>query len=154
MNDVAPKDAVTSPKRGAGARLLGVLAVVAGLYWIVARPAGPPAGWGADFTAAISQARADGKRLLVAFHQPGCPPCAAMDRQVLGAKEVAEAMSPFVPVRLDVQRDSELANQLGVFGTPTYAVIEPDGKTMVTRTEGFQPVDAFVRFLDRAARIP
>jgi thioredoxin-related protein len=153
MSDTEQTAADVVPRRGTSGRLIGLFVLIAGLYWIVGRPVQPPAGWGADVAVAMNKARAEGRRLLIAFHQPGCPPCAAMDRDVLGDSDVQKAIAPFVPVRVDVQKDSELANQLGVFGTPTYAVVDPDG-TMVTRTEGFQPVEAFVRFLERAARIP
>lgn len=144
----------TDGSRGASSgRWIAVLILLAGTFFLVSRDAKPPAGWGSDYAVALAQAHTDGRRLLVAFHMQGCPPCRAMDRDVLGESAVQLAMAPFIPVRLDVQDVPELANRLGVFATPTYAVLEPD-ETMVMRTDGFQPVEVFVRFLNRAARLP
>jgi len=141
-----------SRPRSSSARLVTLVVILIALYTVFSRSAGSPRGWGSDFAAASTEARGTGRRLVVAFHMQGCPPCAAMDRSVLGSRTVQNALKHFVPVRVDLMNERELSNRLGVFATPTYAVLESDG-TMVTYTEGFQPVEKFVQFLERAGQI-
>lgn len=121
---------------------------LAALYFATMRPAHPPLGWGTDYTAAMEQARTDGRHVLVAFHMRGCAPCVAMEREVLVAPAVRAALADFIPVRLDVEQVPELANRMEVMGTPTYAVLDASGQVL-SRCVGFQPAATFVRFLGR-----
>lgn len=141
--------------RGSSSRL-SILALMGGLllvYLVIGRPTALPAGWSTDYAAAVSKAATTNRNLLVAFTMKGCPPCTAMDREVLGTRQVRAALSDLVPVHLDVDRDRELANRYEVYGTPTYAVITPGGRVLA-KCEGYQPVEQFLRFLSRASQPP
>lgn len=123
--------------------IVGVLA----FYWYGTRPVGEPPGWGHDYAAAISQAQSSGKKLLLAFHSPNCPPCLAMDRTVLRSETVINAMSPFVLVRLDTSAEgAEVAGRYGVMATPTFIIIQPDGRPLV-QADGFLSEEQFIHFL-------
>ena len=147
-------DAGINPTAAATAQATGrfrywlPLLLVALLFWLT-RPAAPPAGWGDDYVAAVTEASSSDKHVLVAFYMRGCPPCHAMDRAVLPSKAVRAALVDYVPIRLDVDVERELANRFDVLATPTFAVIDGQGR-LVARTEGYQPTDEFVRFLHRA----
>lgn len=116
------------------------------LYFLLSRPAPAPAGWGDDYEAALKDAGATSRHVIIAFYSEGCPPCAAMDRTVLGTPEVGEALSGFVPVRLDVNRHREPASRFRVLATPTFVVIDEAGRELARR-EGYQSIDEFVAFL-------
>ena len=128
------------------------VAGLATLYFITIRPGSIPEGWGTDYQAARAEAartagsKSDGRKVLIAFYMAGCPPCAAMDRLVLSTAAVRSALEAFVPVRVDVDQDRELANHFEVFGTPTFAVVDADGR-ILAKCEGYQPVAAFIKFL-------
>ncbi len=123
-----------------------LIASAFGLYFLVSRPAAAPAGWGDDYTAALRNASATRRHVIIAFYSEGCPPCAAMDRTVLGTPEVREALRGYVPIRLDVNRDREAAQRYQVVATPTFVVINEAGRVLVRR-EGYQSVEEFVAFL-------
>lgn len=126
--------------------ILGVLA----FYWYGTRPVGEPPGWGHDYAAAMSQAQSTGKKVLMAFHSPSCPPCLAMDRTVLRSEAVINAMSPFILVRLDTSAGgSEQAEQYGVMATPSFIIVQPDGRPIV-QADGFLSEEQFINFLGQA----
>ena len=135
-----------------------LVAAVLGLYYVTMRPSEPLEGWQLDYASALTQAAGTDRKLVVAFHMEGCPPCRAMEQQVLASPSVREALEAFIPVRVDASRQRELANLFGIEGTPTYAIVDSSGRVLA-RCEGFQPVEAFVEFLKggshrRAAAVP
>jgi thioredoxin-related protein len=125
-----------------------LIASAFGLYFLLSRPAAAPAGWGDDYAAALRNASATRRHVIIAFYSEGCPPCAAMDRTVLGTPEVREALPGYVPIRLDVKRDHEVAQRYQVVATPTFVVINEAGSVLVQR-EGYQSVEEFISFLHR-----
>ena len=129
---------------------IALLAGVFGLYLLSIRPAVPPEGWATDFDQAVIEAKETGKNLLVAFNLHGCPPCAMMDRQVLPEPRVRAAIASFVPVRVDLDRQPQIARRFNVYAGPTYAVMTADG-TVLSQCMGFQPVEQFLAFLDQAS---
>ena len=118
-------------------------------YFVWSRSAPPLEGWGEDFTAATAQASTDHRNVLVAFYMHGCPPCDLMDRRVLPSGKVRTALASFVPVRLDINSNLDLAERFGVYATPTYAVVDAAGHVLGQRM-GYMDPDEFVEFLDSA----
>ena len=118
------------------------------LYLFSNRPAPLLEGWKSDFGEALSEAAASNRHVLIAFSMPGCPPCVAMERTVLGTRAVRAALSDFVPARVDITGQPELANRFGVFATPTYAIVDFTGR-LLAKSEGQQSIDEFLRFLSR-----
>jgi thioredoxin-related protein len=150
MNESLPR--LNAPK---GRRLrdwtpvLFAAALVA-LYYVITHTGSSLENWSTDYTAAITRAASTDRMVLVAFYSEGCPSCAAMKRGVLNSPAVREALAGFIPVKVNVACERKLANSLGVVGTPTYAVLDGRGK-LLAWCDGYQPVDQFVRFLERAS---
>lgn len=120
------------------------------LYFFLSRPMPAPAGWGDDFEAALKEAAATSRRVIIAFYSEGCPPCAAMDRSVLGTPEVRKALLGYLPVRLDVNRQLEPALRYQVLATPTFVVTDGAGRPLAKR-EGYQSIEEFVALLKENA---
>ncbi len=142
----------TEPRPGRLVRWGPTLMVAAMLafYLYVGRAAPAPPGWGDDFTAAVEEAAATDRRIVVEFYSEGCPPCVSMSRSVLGADAVQRALSGYVSVRLDAWRHEELSRRVGVFGTPTYVILDTSG-LVYAREEGYRSVEEFVGFLQRGS---
>ena len=103
--------------------------------------------------AAVHEAETTNRKVLVAFHMPGCPPCKVMDRTVLNQDAIKRGLGDYVPVRVDAARHPDLAGRYGAYATPTYAVIDSRGR-LLARVEGQQTVEQFLTFLERAANSP
>jgi thioredoxin:protein disulfide reductase len=85
----------------------------------------------APLIAALQQAKAQGKPLLVDFAASWCKNCLAMDSTVFPAPEVKQQLSQFIVVRYDAEKPNEspakeVLNQFGVMGLPTYVVLLPE----------------------------
>jgi thioredoxin-related protein len=111
----------------------------------------PPAGWSDDPQTALSEASETGRRVVMGFYLPGCPPCAAMEHEVLPAKLVREAVSGFVPVLVNAITNPELAERYQVESTPTYIITDAQGN-LLGRRVGYQSVDEFVAFVQGVSR--
>lgn len=106
----------------------------------------PPAGWSDDPQTALNEASETGRRVVMGFYLPGCPPCAAMEHEVLPTKPVREAVSGFVPVLVNAITNPELAERYQVESTPTYIITDAQGNLLARRV-GYQSVDEFVAFV-------
>ena len=153
MNDSVEQIGAPPPKRRSQWGTVVLILAVVGLYILATRPAPPPEGWSTDFQAAISEAESTDRKVLAAFHMPGCPPCTVMNRTVLNREAVRHALGGYVPVQVDTSAHPELAARWGAYATPTYAVIDPDGR-LVAKCEGLQTVEQLVKFLKRAGDSP
>lgn len=127
-----------------------LVAATLAFYFFVTRPTPAPAGWGDDYLAALKDASATQRHVVIAFYSEGCPPCVAMDRTVLGTAEVSEALTGYLPVRLDVNRHSEPAGRYRIFATPTFVITDEAGRSLAQR-QGYQSVAEFVAFLKENA---
>ena len=139
-----------STRRGNwGPILLG--AGVVAIYFLATRSPGLPLGWEVNYATAQKQAQTDQKKMLVAFSMDGCPPCRMMERSVLPTEPVKQALAGFVPVYVDAVKNSELAEKMGIVGTPTFVVAASDGTPLLS-VSGYVPVDSFVEFLQKGAK--
>jgi thiol:disulfide interchange protein len=85
----------------------------------------------ASLVAALQQAKAQGKPVLIDFAASWCKNCLAMDSTVFPASEVKQELNQFVVVRYDAEKPNEspakeVLNQFGVIGLPTYVVLLPE----------------------------
>ena len=114
-----------------------------------------------NYDKALSQAKAEGKFVLVEFHgSDWCPPCIKLNKEVLtkdAFKKLAE--STLVLVDADFPRKTEipaevkahneaLAKAFGVQYFPTVLIIDGDGKVL-DKVVGFPEggLDGFLKFI-------
>lgn len=109
----------------------------------------------------ILEAREAGKRLMLVFHQPGCPYCNAFVERNLAQKDIENTVrSNFDVIEINMWGDREVitvdgseytektfASQLQVQFTPTVLMYEPDG-SLALRLNGYYPPKKFRSALD------
>ena len=109
----------------------------------------------------ILEAQAAGKRLMLVFHQPGCPYCNALVEQNLSQKDIEETVkNNFDVIEINMWGDLEVVNVDGVeftektFAeylkvqfTPTVLMYHPNG-SIAMRINGYFPPDKFRASLD------
>jgi len=131
--------------------LLALCGVAVLMLWRVAFPFKSSVDWRTDLPAALVQAGADDKRVLINFTARGCAYCTQMEVEVFPTEPVQTALAGFVPVKIDVYEDEMTAARYNIQSMPTYVVTDATG-AVVAMTAGWQPPDEFSAFLKRASR--
>lgn len=117
-----------------------------------------------DFNEDIKEAAANGKRLVVLFHQDGCPYCNVLVERNLAQKDIEQAIRKnFDVVAVNLWGDREVASiegkkytektfaaALKVQFTPTILFFNEEGK-MILRLNGYIPPDRFKVAIDYIA---
>ena len=171
-----PGAKVTAP-RAVTASVFAFFAVFC--FWgLAGRPIGalgtflPPAGYGGastsapkdtlpfltDYTAALAQAKAEGKPLFVDFTGVTCTNCRWNEINVFPRAEVKSQLANYVRVQLYTDRPGDAANQqlqltkFGDVALPLYAVVDPQTGAVVDKYAGTITNAAdFTRFLKQGS---
>ncbi|WP_169976918.1 protein-disulfide reductase DsbD family protein [Tautonia rosea] len=123
--------------------------------------------WGMSYEAALEQAKATGKPVLIDFTGVNCANCRLMEKSVIPRPEVVQRLEQFIPVQLYTDRvpvdgltpdekfdlaeqnlmlEVELTNQQV---SPLYVILTPDEQLVVTPRGGYIEPAEFVSYLDR-----
>lgn len=133
-----------------GRLLLVLLAAVALAYILTSRSVGPAApsavAWLTDHDHALNLASEQNQPVLVVFKADWCRPCKIMDNQVFAKQAAANALSGWVPVKVDVDEHGKLASQYNVSGIPAMVAVSPDGAE-IGRATGALSMQQFAEFL-------
>jgi thiol-disulfide isomerase/thioredoxin len=107
-----------------------VAALVLLVSMLAATPAHAAVEWNASLPAATATAQKGNKPILIEFWATWCPSCKLMDEQVYADARVSRAMTRFVPVRIDVDRNANIASRYDVAGTPTHVLTDSFGNEL------------------------
>jgi thioredoxin-like negative regulator of GroEL len=102
--------------------------------------------WQSDLRAARDLSAKTKKPVLAYFTAEWCGPCQEMRRSVFSDHAVADAASKFIPVRIDVDRQSQLAQQFQIEAMPTFVLISPSGQ-IIRSQMGAMDSRQFIRWL-------
>lgn len=105
--------------------------------------------WKTDYTAALQQARSSEKLVVIDFFATWCGPCKMMDRNTFTDSQVQSSLAEFVPLKIDVDRQPEVASRYGIEALPTTVVVDSTGK-QVTKAVGYLDPKSFLAVLNAA----
>jgi len=101
--------------------------------------------WLTDEAAALTDARAAGRPVLVDFSADWCTPCKELDVKVFSKREVAEVMTRFTLLRVDMSRANdepalgEISRRYDAETLPAVRVVSPEGKILAKVVDGELP---------------
>lgn len=113
--------------------------------------------WLSNYDAALAQAKAEGKPLLVDFTGYTCTNCVLNEKNVFPHPDVQAQFANFVRVQLytdrnDAENKANQKLQLTKFGDialPLYGIVDAQTGNVVDKTAGVQSVGGFREFLGR-----
>jgi len=127
--------------------LQGVLAL-----GILTQPAAAQTVWHTSLAEARQEAEKLNRPLLCHFGAVWCAPCQKMERTVFNQPAVIDQLkASAVCLKIDVDKNPELAKRFGVQQFPTDVFLEPNGQRLLEST-GYQSPEEYRALIDRAAR--
>ena len=108
---------------------------------------GPNLSWLDSLDEALAQAARDERLVLADVRSDGCGWCDKLEAETFTDARVAAKLATFTLVKIDFNRQRDLALQWGVRGTPTTVVLDAEG-TVIKTLEGFRPPDDYLAFLN------
>jgi thiol:disulfide interchange protein DsbD len=124
--------------------------------------AAPPSGlpWQSDYQAALAEAKAESKPLLINFTGYTCTNCRYNENQVFPDKKVQQELAKYVLLELytdggpDASKNEQLELQkTGDAALPLYAVMDTGSEEVVSKTAGVQTINGFATFLKQSATV-
>jgi thioredoxin:protein disulfide reductase len=136
---------------------LGVAAATVGLFGLtnyVLTPKGAlELRWLADEPAAVADARAAGRPMLVDFRANWCLPCKEFEVKVFSRPEIGDALSRYTLLRVDLTHEDDepalaaLKKKYGADTLPAIRLVAPDG-SLLAKTDEFMEPEAFLKLLN------
>jgi len=134
-------------------RLLGV-ALVAWAVMIALptqKAEGGHIAWQPYSEAALQQAVAEGKPVVIDFYADWCLPCKELEANTFSDPRVAQAFEGIVALKADLTRDDspavqDLKKRFGIVGVPTIVFLDGSGREQrALRLVQFEPPEAFLK---------
>jgi thioredoxin-like negative regulator of GroEL len=100
--------------------------------------------WETNFDRASDAARKANRPLLLEFWSATCEPCKVLDQNVFPDERIGTAIQKLHPVRVDVDKQPEVARKYSVNGTPTLMVTDSYG-TELFRYTGLLDADRMLQ---------
>jgi thioredoxin-like negative regulator of GroEL len=105
--------------------------------------------WRADYNTARKEASEKGRPLVLDFGYEGCQYCRKLDATTFRDPEVIKRINGnFIALRIDIQKDPNLAEKLGLQMYPTVVFASPEGH-ILGKVEGYQEPAPFQENLDK-----
>jgi thioredoxin:protein disulfide reductase len=142
------------------AKGLGVALVVGGIVYASgaasarSRAQGDRLAWlfHQDEVAAIAQARAQGKPVIIDFWAEWCTACKELDKTAWSDPRVQDVVGRFVTLKMDGTHDTDafqkVFDKYGVVGMPTVVFIDSSGREVPQRIIGAIEADEMLKYLE------
>jgi len=105
---------------------MGLMLLVAGC---APQPA-PTIPWWDSFPLAFEAAAEAGKPMLVYFNADWCTICRRLEGESFTAPAVAQALEPFIAVKVDIDRQPWIAEKYQIDAVPAYLKLDSAGKRL------------------------
>jgi thioredoxin-like negative regulator of GroEL len=108
------------------------------------------ANWITSFDDAKKMSLATNKFMIVDFWATWCGPCKKMDFDSWSNAEVNEVLEGYIQVKIDIDRETELAKSYGIQNIPNMFIMDGNGK-VVYSFNGYHDADQLKRELEKFA---
>ncbi|MCC6155022.1 MAG: thioredoxin family protein [Candidatus Hydrogenedentes bacterium] len=102
--------------------------------------------WSTDYAASIEKAKAEAKPVLIDFTAEWCGWCKRLDEEVYADASTVNALKNFVCVKVDVDKQPNVALAYNVQSMPRTVAINVHGEVVGDQT-GYMPLGTFLEFI-------
>jgi thiol-disulfide isomerase/thioredoxin len=107
-------------------------------------------GWNNNYEQALKLSKALNKPILVDFMASWCGPCKMMDRDVWSKEDIAVLKNNYIPLKIDIDLYSDVANKYRVKSIPNIMILDSYGNTLFTSL-GYKRKQEVAKFLSEYA---
>jgi thiol:disulfide interchange protein len=100
---------------------------------------------------ALAQAQRERKPVVLDFYAEWCAPCMRMDKNTFKDERVKALLDRCVFVRVDTDKQPDIAKRMGVEGLPDIRFALPDGR-VIKQLRNFQDAESFNSELEELLR--
>ena len=98
-----------------------------------------------DFRQAQAQSQQTGKAMVIYFYSDNCPSCSEMEKTTWQDARIIDALNTrYTPVKVNVNKQRQIASLYKVYYLPTTWFIKPDGQPFGNRP-GYIPADLMLK---------
>ena len=97
--------------------------------------------WTTNYQDATAQATTNHKLMVLDFYADWCGPCRRMASETWPNQFVSQAMTDYVPVRINIDDQNELAQRFGITGIPTVVAVDSGGRVVNKHVGGMSADD-------------
>ncbi|MCP3954107.1 MAG: thioredoxin fold domain-containing protein [Desulfobacterales bacterium] len=98
-----------------------------------------------DFKLGRAQSKQSGKAMVIYFYSQACPSCTKMERTTWKDHRIINALNTrYTPVKVDVNKEKQIAALYKVYYLPTTWFIKPEGTPFGNRS-GYIPPDLLLK---------
>jgi len=110
----------------------------------------PPAiAWRSSFATALQEARRLNKPIMVDLWATWCSPCRAMDERTYPQTAVVRESRKWVPVKVDIDKQPEIAARYGLKMPPMVVFLRADG-TVISKLTDYADAARLVKQMQAA----
>ncbi len=106
------------------------------------------AQWMYSFKDAQKLAVATNKLILIDFTASWCGPCRMMDANTWSTPKVQTLMKKFVSVKIDIDKDREIANRYSIRSIPDIFIVDANGE-IIYRSKGYKDKNRMSLILEK-----
>jgi len=104
--------------------------------------------WRHDLESALKAAKSQQKPVLIDFYTEWCGWCKKLDSDTYSDSRVNSASEKFVCVKIDAEKEPEIANKYGVTGFPTIIFLDSNA-SVISTIPGYLPPDEFLANMNK-----
>ncbi len=98
-----------------------------------------------EFKQGVAQSKETGKAMIIYFYSQTCPSCTEMEKTTWKDNRIVEALNTrYTPVKVDVNKEKQVAALYKVYYLPTTWFIKPEGTPFGNRS-GYIPPDLLLK---------
>ena len=106
--------------------------------------------WLTSFDKALETAKSDHKPVMIDFYADWCTACKYLDKNIYTAPDVIKKSKKFINLKIDTDKETEIASRYKVYALPTLIFLDGNGKVL-WRLEGAPAsTDYFIQTMQKA----
>ena len=104
--------------------------------------------WLTSYDKALNSAKENNQPVLIDFYADWCTACKVLDKEIYTAPDVIKKSKEFINLKINTDKDTDIAARYKVYALPTLIFLDGDGKVL-WRLEGVPTTSHFINTMQK-----